>query len=463
MKKLRLYNTLHRKKEIFKPLKNKKAGVYTCGPTVYWYQHIGNLRSYVNWDILKRVLQVNGYKVKHVMNVTDVGHLTSDRDTGEDKVERAARKEGKSPEEISNYYLKVFKEDLKKLNIILPDKWPKATEHIQEQIDIIKKLEEKGFTYKTKDGIYFDTSKLDDYGKLANLKVENLEAGKRVNIKGKKNKTDFALWKLSSSSKGKRLQEWDSPWGVGFPGWHIECSAMSSEYLGKQFDIHTGGQEHIPVHHTNEIAQSESAFGKKPWVKYWLHSAWLMSKGEKVSKSKGGLFRLSELEEKGYSPLDLKYLFFSAHYRKPLDFTLKALDNARNSLQRLKEIISKLDKKGKTNKKNIDMAFSQFIEFLNDDLNVPRALSYMWEILRDNRLKDYEKYKLVLKFDEVFGLDLDKEEKTKAPEKVKKLAEEREKIRKKGKWKEADKLREKINKLGFTVEDTEKGYRLKKR
>ncbi len=460
-KKIRLYNTLKKKKEIFKPLKKNSVGIYTCGPTVYWYQHIGNLRSYVNWDVLKKVLELNEFEVKHVMNVTDVGHLTSDRDTGEDKMERAAKKEGKTPKEISEYYLNVFKKDLNKLNISLPDKWPKATEHIGEQVQMIKMLEKKGYTYETDDGIYFDTSKLKDYGKLANLKKENLEAGKRVDIKGKKQKTDFALWKFSSK-KDKRLQEWDSPWGVGFPGWHIECSAMSVKYLGKQFDIHTGGQEHIPVHHTNEIAQSEAAFGKKPWVRYWLHSAWLLSKGEKVSKSKGGLFTLSELEEKGYSASDLRYFFFSAHYRKPLNFTLKALDNSKNSLSRLKEIIFKLDKKQKKNEKNIKAAKKQFLRFINDDLNVPRALSYMWEILRDNRLNDSEKYDLVLWFDQVFSLDLSKKIKIKIPKEIKELAEKRKRARMEKNWKKSDEIREKIKKLGFVLEDSERGYRLKK-
>ncbi len=463
--KLKLYNTLNRKKEVFKPLKNKSVGVYTCGPTVYWYQHIGNLRSYVSWDILKRVLLANGYKIRHVMNVTDVGHLTSDRDTGEDKIERAAKKERKTPKEISNFYLSVFKKDLKKLKILPADKWPKATEHIEEQIELVKSLEKKGFTYKTKDGIYFDTSKLKDYGKLANLKPRELKAGKRVDVKGKKNKTDFALWKFSSSSEGKRLQEWGSPWGKGFPGWHLECSAMASKYLGKRFDIHTGGQEHIPVHHTNEIAQSEAAFGEKPWVKYWLHSAWLLSKGKKVSKSKGGLYTLSELEEKGYTPLDLKYFFFSAHYRRPLSFTLQALDNTKNSLERLREIISKLDKTKKKNKKNIASAKNQFLTFLNDDLNVPRALSYMWEILREGRLKGSEKYELVLWFDKVFGLDLDKPtsvKKVKIPKKVKELAEKRESYRHDKKWEKSDELRERVKKLGYLIEDTETGYNLKK-
>jgi len=276
---LKLYNTLTRKKEVFKPIKKGQVGMYSCGPTVYWYQHIGNLRTYIFSDILKRVLQYNGYKVKHVMNVTDVGHLTSDADTGEDKVELAAKKEHKTAKEITNYYWKIFRKDLKKLNIIEPNTWAKATDHIKEQIGLIKKLEKKGFTYKTSDGIYFDTSKFPNYGKLARLKKEGLKAGARIKLGEKKNVTDFALWKFSEKP-GVRQQEWDSPWGIGFPGWHIECSAMSMKYLGEHFDIHTGGEDHIPVHHTNEIAQSEAATGKK-FVNYWLHGAFLTFKGEK--------------------------------------------------------------------------------------------------------------------------------------------------------------------------------------
>jgi cysteinyl-tRNA synthetase len=337
---IKLYNTLTRKKEVFRPLKNRQVGIYTCGPTVYLYQHIGNLRSYVFPDILKRALEIEGYKVKQVINVTDVGHLTSDADEGEDKIEMAARREKKSAKQIAEYYFKIFRSDLRKLNISEPNIWSKATEHIKEQIELIKKLEKKGYTYKTSDGIYFDTSKLKDYGKLARLDIKGLKAGKRISVREKRNKTDFALWKFSEKP-GTRQQEWKSPWGIGFPGWHIECSAMSMKYLGTLFDIHTGGEDHISIHHPNEIAQSEAATGK-PFVKYWLHGAFLIFRGEKVSKSTGGLYTLSELEEKGYSPLDLRYFFLSAHYRKPLNFTFKNLDYAKNSLQRLREIISKL-------------------------------------------------------------------------------------------------------------------------
>ncbi|MFC1710726.1 cysteine--tRNA ligase [Nanoarchaeota archaeon] len=452
---LSLYNTLSRKKEVFKPIHKGKVGIYSCGPTVYWYQHIGNLRTYISNDILKRVLRFDKYTVKHIINVTDVGHLTSDADTGEDKMERAAKREGKKAKEIANHYFNLLKKELKDLNVIQPDKWPKATEHIKEQIALVKTLEKKGYTYKTSDGVYFNTSKLKDYGKLARLNIKKLKAGKRISLGEKKNKTDFALWKFSEKP-GTRQQEWKSPWGIGFPGWHLECSAMSSKYLGKQFDIHTGGQEHIPVHHTNEIAQSEAGFGKKPWVKYWMHFAWLMFKGEKVSKSKGGLYTLSELEEKGYNPLEFRYLCLTTHYKKPLDFNLKNLDTAKTSYQRLKNIITELKDDKKTNKKHL----GAFEKAINNDLDTSGALQILWNLVRDK--KAVGKLRTIKKMDEVFGLDLLKKEKLSVPINIKKFAEQRETARKKKDWKKADELRKKINKLGYIIEDKSKGYALKK-
>jgi len=461
---IKLYNTLTRKKEVFMPLKKGYVGMYSCGPTVYWYQHIGNLRTYVSNDIIKRVFLYNKYKVKHVINVTDVGHLTSDSDTGEDKVEKAARKERKTAKEITNYYFKIFKNDLKKLNILEPDVWPKATEHIKEQIELIKNLEKKGFTYKTSDGIYFDTGKLNDYGKLLKMDLKKLKAGKRIGLGEKKNKTDFALWKFSSSQEGKRQQEWKAFGKMGFPGWHIECSTMSSKYLGKQFDIHTGGQEHIPIHHTNEIAQSEAAFGKKPWVKYWIHFAWLLFKGKKVSKSEGGLYRLSQLEEKGFFPLSFRYLCLTTHYKKPLNFSWEILESAQNSYQRLKNIISKLKKsKEKKNQKNIQTVKRQFLEIISEDFNSSKGMAFLWDILRDNKLKDSEKYEIALDFDKVFGLELDKETKIKIPDNIKRFIEQREKARKNKNWKRADELRSKIKKQGYILEDTKKGVVVKKK
>jgi cysteinyl-tRNA synthetase len=459
---IKLYNTLTRKKEIFKPIQKGRVGVYSCGPTVYWYQHIGNLRTYISNDILKRVFLYNGYRVKHIINVTDVGHLTSDADTGEDKIEKAAKRERKTAQQIANFYFKVFKQDLKKLNILEPDMWPKATEHITDMIGLIKILEKKGYTYKTNDGIYFNTGKLKDYGKLARLNIKELKAGKRVGLREKKNKTDFALWKFSEKP-GLRQQEWKSPWGIGFPGWHIECSVMSSEYLGKQFDIHTGGQEHISVHHTNEIAQSEAAFGKKPWVKYWIHFAWLLFKGEKVSKSEGGLYTLSQLKEKGFSPLSFRYLCLMTRWGKPLNFSLDILNSAKNSYQRLKNIISEIKKsKKKKNRKNIETAKKQFLEIINNNFDSPKALSFLWNILRDNKLNNAEKYELALDFDKIFGLDLGKDKKIEIPGIVNKLIKEREKTRKAKQWKKADELRKKINKIGYKIDDAKEGVRVSK-
>ncbi|MFA5258488.1 MAG: cysteine--tRNA ligase [Candidatus Pacearchaeota archaeon] len=450
---LKLYNTLTRKKDIFKPINKGEVGMYTCGPTVYWYATIGNLRSYIFSDILKRVLIYDKYQVKHVMNITDVGHLTSDADSGEDKMEKAAAKEGRKAEEIADHYLKVFKEDFDKLNIITPNIWCKATEHIKEQIELIKKLEEKGYTYKTKDGIYFDTSKFKDYGKLALLNIEGLEAGKRIEAREKRNKTDFALWKFSEEP-GVRQQEWKSPWGIGFPGWHIECSAMSSKYLGEQFDIHTGGEDHIPIHHTNEIAQSECAFGKKPWVRYWLHGAFLTFKGEKVSKSKGGLYTVSELEEKGYSPLDYRYFCLTAHYRTQLNFSLENLDNAKNSLQRLKRIIDEIKEDSKPNEKYL----KEFEKAIEDDLDMPSALQVLWKLVRDENAVG--KIKTIEQMDKVFGLNLLIKEKVELPEEVKKLVLEREKARKDKDFKKSDELRDKLNKLGWKVDDSKDGMKV---
>ena len=465
---LKLYNTLTRKKEIFKPIKKGFVGIYSCGPTVYWYQHIGNLRTYIFSDILKRTLVYNGYKVKHVMNVTDVGHLTSDADTGEDKMEMAAAREGKKAEDIADYYLKIFKEDFKKLNISNPDIWSKATEHIKEMIEMIKTLEKKGYTYRTSDGIYFDSSKFKDYGKMAKIKVEKLIAGKRTEMREKRNRTDFALWKLSPStnSEEQRQQEWNSPWGIGFPGWHIECSAMSMKYLGENFDIHTGGEDHIQIHHTNEIAQSEAFSGKK-FVNYWLHGAFLKFRGEKVSKSKGGLYTLSELEKKGFPPLSFRYMCLTTHYKKPVNFSPEILEASQNSLERLKNIIYEIKKAHSSkvmrkNKKNINIAKNEFLKIINDDLSTPRAVSFLWDILRDNRLNDSEKYELAMDFDRIFGLDLDKEEEIEIPKEVKKLVKEREEARKKKNWQEADNIRNRIKKAGYKVDDTEEGPDIKK-
>ncbi|MDP3881772.1 MAG: cysteine--tRNA ligase [Nanoarchaeota archaeon] len=459
---LHIYNTLTRKKEIFKPIKKEEVRMYTCGPTVYWYQHIGNLKAYIFSDLLKRILIYNKYKVKHIINITDVGHLTSDADEGEDKMEKAAKKEGKGAQEVANYYFSLFEDDLKKLNILPPEKWTKATDHIKDQIDLIKNLEKKGYTYRTSDGIYFDSSKFKDYGKLAKLKVQGLRAGKRISMGEKRNPTDFALWKFSEKP-GLRQQEWDSPWGIGFPGWHVECSAMSMKYLGEHFDLHTGGEDHIPVHHTNEIAQSEAATGKK-FVNYWMHEAFLLFKGEKVSKSKGGLYTLPELEEQGYNPLIYRYLNLLGSYRKPLNFSPEILDAAKSAYERLKRKIIEIKQTTHQGEDSSQEYELKFLEAINNDLNTPKAIQVIWELINDVSFDSRKKIVLLEKFDEVLGLGIKemKEEKINVPQEVMHLVEARERLRKAKMWAEADVIRERIKEFGYIVSDTSDGFKIDK-
>lgn len=457
---LYLYNTLTRKKEKFEPINPPHVGIYTCGPTVYNYAHIGNLRTYIFEDILKRVLLYNGYIVKHVMNITDVGHLTSDADEGEDKIEREAKKERRSAWEIAEFYTEAFKRDIRKLNIIEPDIWCKATEHIKDFIDLILILENKGYTYKTSDGIYFDTSKIPDYGKLAGQDLESLLPGARVEYNPeKKNPTDFALWKFSPKDV-KRQMEWDSPWGIGFPGWHIECSVMSTKYLGQPFDIHCGGIDHIPIHHTNEIAQSEAAYDK-PMAKYWLHGEFLVMGDKKMAKSEGNFVTLSDLEEKGYHPLAYRYFCLTAHYRTPLRFTWTALEGAQRALNRLYENMKKYPKKDVEFHKEYE---EEFHKAINDDLDMPKALAITWELIRDENIPPEVKRVTLLKFDKVLGLSLDNppEIKIEVPEEILQLLEERELARKNKDWKKADEIREEIKKRGYIIEDTPQGPRIKK-
>lgn len=463
MEKIFLYSSLTRKKELFKPLKKGEVRVYTCGPTVYWYQHIGNLRTYVFSDLLKRVLLHNNYKVKHIINITDVGHLTSDADEGEDKMELAAKKEGRSAQAITKQYFDIFHHDLKKLNVLEPDKWVKATEHIKEQIALIQTLENKGFTYKTRDGIYFDTSRLKDYGMLAGIRKEGIQAGKRVKVGEKKSKTDFALWKFSEG-KGKRQQEWESPWGIGFPGWHLECSAMSMKYFGEHFDIHTGGEDLRQIHHTNEIAQSEAATGKK-FVNYWLHGAFLLDKeGRKVSKSTGGLFTLSELEEQDYSPMYFRYLCLQTHYRKPLAFSFDALDAAKATYERVKRKVSELRKTETKGKDKRDEYEPHFHAAINDDLNIPEALQVFLKTLDDETFDSKKKIALLEHFDTVLGLGITEMQEVLVlvPPEVQHLIVARERLRKAKKWAEADVLRQRILERGFKIEDTPEGVRVER-
>jgi cysteinyl-tRNA synthetase len=457
---LKFYNTLTRELEEFKPQNEKEVTFYSCGPTVYDFAHLGNLRSYVFADILQRTLKFNGYNVKRVINITDVGHLTGDQDAGEDKIEKSARLEDKSAWEIAEFYTKAFKEDLEKLNIIEPTIWAKATDHIEDQIQLIKKLEEKGFTYKISDGIYFDTSKVEKYGKLARLNLEGQEEGARVEVnKEKKNPTDFSLWKFSPAD-GQRQMEWESPWGVGFPGWHVECSAMSMKYLGDTLDIHTGGIDHIPVHHTNEIAQSESVTGK-PFANYWLHNEFLIVSDGKMAKSKGNFITLSVLEEKGIDPIVYRFYSLSAHYRSKLNFSWDSLENANQSWLKFKKKF--LDLGEQTGEVNKDL-LEKFTADINNDMSTPQALAVMWEVFKTS-MSDSNKRATLIKFDEILGLGMDKlvTEQLEVPEEVTKIVKEREEARKNKKWDKSDELRDKLADMGWLVEDESFGSKLKKK
>jgi cysteinyl-tRNA synthetase len=440
---MKIFNTLTRQKEEFKPIK-KKVGLYTCGPTVYWYAHVGNLRSYIFEDVLKRTLEFNGYKVKHIMNITDVGHLTSDSDTGEDKLEKATKSEGRTAQEIAKFYTEAFIKDLKRLNIEYPDYFCKATEYIKEQIRIVKILEDKGYAYIIEDGVYLDTSKLKEYGKLANLDIKKLKAGARVEmVKGKKNSTDFALWKLTPKGV-KRQQEWDSPWGKGFPGWHIECTAIGVKTLGLPFDIHCGGIDHIPVHHTNEIAQAQAAFGIDP-VNYWMHNEFLVLKEGKMSKSKGNILTLANLIEKKINPLAYRYLSLITHYRSQLMFDMESLGAAQNALDNLYERVLEIKSKPKKTEKTEEYSNS-FKEEVNDDLNTPKAIALMWDVLKSKELTNSEKYYLLLEFDKIFGLKISEVKEIKASREVKILIHERLEFRNNKDWKKSDEIRIKIEK-----------------
>lgn len=462
---IKLFNTLGREKQVFKPLEPGVAKMYTCGPTVYNFQHIGNFRTFFFEDILKRVLMYNGYKVIHIMNITDVGHLVSDDDVGEDKMEKGAAREGKSVWEISKFYTDVFLQDMDRVNIIHPTQYTKATEYIKEQVDMVKCLEDKGYTYITSDGVYFDTSKFHDYGNLAMLNISGLEEGKRIAFsEEKKNKTDFALWKFSPKDK-QRQMEWDSPWGKGFPGWHIECSAMSRKFLGDTFDIHCGGVDHISIHHTNEIAQSEACTGHK-FVDYWLHGEFLIDEsaagGGKMSKSSGEFLQLQTLIDKGYDPLDYRYFLMSAHYRKKISFSWEILDSARNAFQRLKNRIIEFKNEATENTENVtdDILTNEyknrFLSSVNDDLNVPEGLAVMWDVLRDEKLIPNQKLELVYDFDKVFGLNLaEAKEKSpgEIPDEIMKLVDERTAAKKNKDFKLADEIRNKIKEMGYELVD----------
>ena len=457
------YNTLTRKKELFKSIDGKEVKIYSCGPTVYSYAHIGNFRRYVFDDTLKRTLIYNGYKLNDVMNITDVGHLTSDADTGEDKMEKAAKKEGKDPYEIARFYTDAFMKDFNALNIIRPKVITKATDNINEMLEMVKEIIKNGYGYETSKGIYFDVSKLDKYPVLSNNDVLNQEAGARVEVdKEKRNPYDFALWIKAPKN---HIMKWDSPWGPSYPGWHLECSTMGRRFLGENFDIHTGGVDHIPVHHENEIAQCVGSFGHNP-AKFWMHCEFLLVDGGKMSKSLGNIYTISELEEKGYEPLAYKLFCFSSHYRNKLNFTFEGLDGAQKSLNRLRssykahfqgtDILNNEDKDKLVNIEN------NFHKAINDDLNMPLAMSFVWEAAKFNK-KSKEVANLLKKFDSVLGLSIDKENKKEdIPEEILKLVNDRNEARKNKDYNKSDELRNLILKKGYIIKDTKDGVQIEK-
>lgn len=456
---LRIYNTLTRQKEEFKPLKDGKVTMYSCGPTVYSYAHIGNLRTYIFMDIFRRTLKYDGYKLKGVMNITDVGHLLSDGDEGEDKMAKAAREQKKTPWEIAEFYTNYFFEDFKKLNIGKPEVISKATDHIQEMIKDVQTLIDKGYAYEIDDGIYYDISKFPEYGKLSRLSLEDQQAGARVEVNSqKRHPADFAVWKKADP---QHIMQWESPWGMGYPGWHIECSTMSRKYLGSHFDIHTGGVDAIPVHHENEIAQNEALEDGKT-VNYWVHSEFMLVDNGKMSKSLGNVYRIDQLEEKGYCALDYRYFCLNAHYRKKLNFTFEGMDGAKTSYARLFNVLyqHKVGQNAADENKLAEYK-RQFDEAINDDLNIPLALGVVWTMIKEPKSKAV--YDLALEFDKVLGLSLDKAKPSETqeeqiPEDIRAIAEERYQAKKNRDFAKADELRNKLSELGYTVADSKDGY-----
>lgn len=453
---MKLYNTLGRKKEEFVPIKEGEVGIYSCGPTVYWNQHIGHMYAYSQWGTLVNFLRYVDYRVKWVMNVTDVGHMTSDEDEGEDKMEKGAKREGLTVWEIAKKYEKQFVESLDAFNIQRPDILCRATEHIAEQIDLAKKIESRGLAYMTKTGLVFDTGKFSEYANFANLKLAEMDSGARVAVdKEKKHPWDFLLWVINQPD---HVMKWDSPWGMGFPGWHLECTAMSTKYLGEKFDIHTGGIEHIGVHHTNEIAQGFGAFGHQT-ANFWMHNAWLTLKGGvKMSKSLGNGYTASQLVEMGYDPLAYKYLVLTSHYRKGLEFSLDSLKTSQSALLRLKGLVSGWPDGGVVS----DSYRQEFIKLLADDFQVPEVLALVWKLTKDRDILNEDKKATLIDFDKVLGLRLGEIKEDVIPEEIKKLAEERARARQKGDWPESDRLRKEIEKIGYVVEDRQDGCKIKR-
>ena len=460
--KLRIYNTLTREKEDFEPSNGKEVRIYSCGPTVYSYAHIGNFRAYIFMDTLRRVLKYDGYTLKHAMNITDVGHLESDADEGEDKMLKAAKKEHKDPYEIAKFYTDAFFKDFELLNIDKPEIICKATDHIKEMLQYVKEIMANGYAYETSRGIYFDISKLDKYPVLSTRKIDEQIAGARVAVdEEKRNPEDFALWIKAPEN---HIMKWESPWGLSYPGWHIECSAMSRKYLGDEFDIHTGGIDHIPTHHENEIAQSKGATGKIP-AKYWMHCNYLQVNGGKMSKSLGNVYTISTLIEKGINPLAFKLFCFSSHYRNKINFTFEGIEAANKAYARLKEGYNK-HREGteKVDEKVVSDFKQKFEEAINDDLNMPMAMGIVWDIIK-YPVKSTQLADLLDKFDEVLGLKIaekDKNTNNEIPDNVMKLVEERKMAREAKDWNKSDILRDEIQKLGYIVKDTKNGTEITK-
>ena len=454
---LKLYNTLSRQKEVFKPIDDKAVRIYTCGPTVYYYAHIGNMRSYLFMDNLRRVLKYNGYQLLHAMNITDVGHLVSDADEGEDKMVKAARRENKDPYEIAEFYTNAFIADFEKLNISKPEIICKATDHIKEMEEYVQKIISNGYAYETKDTIYFDTSKLDKYGVLSNIKIDEQKAGARVEFDSeKKNVTDFALWIKAPET---HIMKWDTFWGKCYPGWHIECSAMGRKYLGEHFDIHTGGIDHIPIHHENEIAQSKGYSGQIP-ANWWMHCEFLLVDGGKMSKSLNNIYTISDLEKKGFSAMDYRMFNFTSHYRNKLNFTWDSLEAAKVALSRLKDGYQKHE----VGLDDIEDAVIADYEYkfnnaINDDLNMPLAMSVVWDVVK-NPVKSKKLAELLKKFDQVLGLKIDEKDVIELPEDIKVIIEERKVARENKDWSKSDELRDLLQNKGYIVKDTKEGMEI---
>lgn len=460
-----VFDTMTGTKELFVPLKEEYAGIYACGPTVHNYAHIGNLRKYIFDDVLKKSLQYVGMNVKLVMNVTDVGHLQSDADEGEDKMAMGAKRENKTPWEIARFYEEVFFHDCAKLNISRPDVVCRATEHIDDMIKLIRKLEEKGYTYVSNGNVYFEIDKFKDYNRLAGLSMEELEAGRRIEVDpNKKNPLDFVLWFINSKFANQTMQ-WESPWGRGYPGWHIECSAMSLKYLGERIDIHTGGVDHIPVHHTNELAQSEGALGHK-WVNYWMHSEFLVNDGVKMSKSNGDFLTLAKMESEGFKPLDYRYFCLQSRYRKQLMFSFDTLKEAQTAFAKLKSkiaaIVEAVNSDDIVNKAEVSKYTAKFQEQISDDLNIPNAFTVLYDVLKDNELNNLEKLQLIEDFDRVFSLGLTRcEAQDNIDDRnfidealVNALIEERNRARKLKDWPRADEIRDRLSSMNIRLIDT---------